>query len=74
MLCSRTIKLFSLYVVRVDTKCDFRLTVNPTNGGEYKGHAMTDTHNFDTIYIYSPDRLRQCQGALHTLCRSTSFY
>ena len=38
-----------------------------------KGHAMRETHNFDRIYIYSPDRYRQCQAALHTLCRSTAF-
>jgi hypothetical protein len=53
VLC-QTVQLFSLYAVRAQNKCDFRLAMNPTNGGQYKGHAMTQTHNFDRIYVYPP--------------------
>jgi hypothetical protein len=45
-----------------------------TRGDQWKeGHAVIETNVFDRMYIFSPDRRRECEGSQPTLCRSTAF-
>jgi hypothetical protein len=52
-----------LSVVRAVHEFDFRLVINEhlTNGDQWKeGHAVIETHVFDRIYMFSPDRRHEC--------------
>jgi hypothetical protein len=73
------VKLFSaaFCVVRAVHKFDFRLVINEKrkNGDRYTGHAVTETHVFDKIYMFSPSassggvkrRYPHTAGQLHSL-------
>jgi hypothetical protein len=62
-------------VVRTAHEFDFRLVINEhlTNGDQRPGHAVTEIHVCDRIYLFSPDRLSDCYGSLPMLCRSAAF-
>jgi hypothetical protein len=64
------------YMVTAVHNFEFRLVIKETpNKWRLLGrsHAVIETHVFDRIYMFSPDRCHECNGTLPTLCRSTAF-
>lgn len=41
---------------------EFRLVINEITNDDWwkEGHAVTETLVLDTIYVFSPDRRREC--------------
>jgi len=46
-----------------------------TNGGQQKeAHTMIETHVLDGIYMFWPDRPRECSGIIPTPCTSLAIF
>ena len=62
-------------VVRSVHEFDFRLVINETSKKwrpvfvKILRHVVMETRVFDTMYTFSPDRRRECEGTLPTLCK-----